>query len=63
MKNSEGILRGDFSAGGTGIFMGKDGGGSGGAVLAFSASAGSTDNPGGNGIGCESDAGESVGSR
>lgn len=61
--NSEGILRNGLSVGETGIFMGKDGGGSIGAVSAFSASTGSADNPGGNGIGSESDAGESVGSR
>lgn len=46
-----------------GIFMGEDGGDSGAEVSMFSAPAGSADNPGGNGIGCEIDAGESVGSR
>lgn len=61
--NSEGILRGDLSAGEAGISMGNDGEGSRGAVSALSASAGSVDNPGGNGIGCETDTGESVGSR
>jgi hypothetical protein len=69
--NSEGILRGDLSAGGTGTSTGNDDGkgrgrgrGRGrGIVSALPNSAGSTDKPGGSGIGCDTDAGESVGSR
>lgn len=61
--NSGGILRGDLSAGGTGTSTSKDGGGGRGAVSALSVSTGSADKPGGSGIGCDIDAGESVGSR